>query len=84
MTLPGLFWTLLIGAAAGYIAGYLRQGKGFGLAGNLIVGVIGALLGGFLFSLIGLGASNLIGSLVCAVVGSLVFLALLNYLNKNR
>ena len=55
-------WFLLIGLAAGWLAGHVMQGGGFGLIGDIIVGVIGALLGGFLFSLLGIVAGGLIGS----------------------
>ena len=44
-------WFILIGIAAGWLAGQIMKGGGFGLIGDLIVGVIGALLGGFLFGL---------------------------------
>ena len=46
---------LVIGLVAGWLAGKIMKGRGFGLIGNLIVGVIGSVLGGYLFSLIGLG-----------------------------
>jgi uncharacterized membrane protein YeaQ/YmgE (transglycosylase-associated protein family) len=42
-------WFILIGLAAGWVAGQLMKGGGFGVVGDIIVGVIGALLGGFLF-----------------------------------
>jgi uncharacterized membrane protein YeaQ/YmgE (transglycosylase-associated protein family) len=45
-------WFLLIGLAAGWLAGQLTKGGGFGLVGDLVVGVVGALLGGFLFGLL--------------------------------
>ena len=49
-----LIYFLLIGMAAGWLAGKLMEGRSFGLLGNLVVGVIGAILGGFLFRLVGL------------------------------
>jgi uncharacterized membrane protein YeaQ/YmgE (transglycosylase-associated protein family) len=70
-------WFLLIGLIAGWLAGQIMKGSGFGLIGDLIVGVIGALLGGFLFGLFGLVAFGLIGSLVTATVGAIVLLFLL-------
>lgn len=72
-----LVWFVLIGIAAGWLAGRIRHGTGFGLVGNLIVGVLGAILGGFLFRLLGLSANNLIGSLLTATVGAVVVLALM-------
>jgi uncharacterized membrane protein YeaQ/YmgE (transglycosylase-associated protein family) len=80
--MDGLLWFLLIGLAAGWLAGRIMKGRGFGLVGNLIVGVIGALLGGFLFTLLGLHAYGLVGSLVTAVVGAIVLLYLVGVIKK--
>ena len=67
-------WFLIIGAFAGWLAGQIMKGSGFGLLGNLIVGVIGGVLGGMLFGLLGIAGSGLIGSLVTATVGAVVLL----------
>ena len=72
-------WFILIGIAAGFLAGAVVKGRGFGLLGNLIVGVIGAVLGGFIFALLGISANNLLGSLICAFVGAVVLLFLLRF-----
>ncbi len=77
-----LIYFLLIGVAAGWLAGKFMKGHSFGLVGNLIVGVIGAVLGGFLFRLVGLAATGLIGSLICATVGAVVLLFLLQKFGK--
>ena len=55
-------WFILIGIAAGWLAGQVMKGGGYGLVGDLIVGVIGALLGGFLFGLLGVSAGGLSGA----------------------
>ena len=47
-------WFLLIGAIAGWLAGQITRGRGFGLFGDIVIGIVGALVGGFVFSLIGL------------------------------
>jgi len=77
-----LLWFLLIGLAAGWLAGQILKGGGFGLWGDLIVGVIGALLGGFLFGLLGISAGGLLGSLITATVGAIVLLLLLRLIKK--
>lgn len=78
-----LFWFLLIGLAAGWLAGQLVKGGGFGLIGDLIVGVIGSLLGAFLLSLLGLWSSGrLLGRLVTATIGAVVLLWLLRWIKK--
>ncbi|MBS1222023.1 MAG: GlsB/YeaQ/YmgE family stress response rane protein, partial [Proteobacteria bacterium] len=60
----------------------IMKGGGFGLLGNIIVGIIGAVVGGFLFGLLGLAAGGLIGSIVTAVVGAVVLLFLIGLLKK--
>ena len=66
---------LVIGAVAGWLAGQLVKGRGFGIVGNMIVGCVGALLGGFLFGLVGISSGGgLIGSLITALIGAVVLL----------
>jgi uncharacterized membrane protein YeaQ/YmgE (transglycosylase-associated protein family) len=73
---------LLLGALAGWIAGKIMKGSGFGLIGNIVVGVIGAFLGGFLFRLVGLASYGFIGSLITAVVGAIVLIWVVNLVKK--
>ena len=82
MDITGLLLFLVIGAIAGWIAGELTKGSGFGLLGNIIVGVVGALLGGLIFDALNVGAAGLLGSLVTAVVGAVVLLFLLGLVNR--
>jgi uncharacterized membrane protein YeaQ/YmgE (transglycosylase-associated protein family) len=70
----GLISFLVVGLLAGWIAGQLTRGSGFGLLGNVAVGVIGAFVGGLLFWLLGLTAHNLMGQIVTAVIGAIVAL----------
>jgi uncharacterized membrane protein YeaQ/YmgE (transglycosylase-associated protein family) len=72
-----LLWMALIGICAGWLAGQIFKGSGFGLTGNLIVGVIGAILGGLLFGLLGFHATNSLGKLISATVGAILLLVLL-------
>jgi len=75
-------WFLLIGAIAGWLAGLLAQGRGFGLLGNIVVGVIGALVGCFVFSLLGIQSISTMGSLVTATVGAVILLAALRFATR--
>jgi uncharacterized membrane protein YeaQ/YmgE (transglycosylase-associated protein family) len=76
-------WFILIGLAAGWLAGQLMKGGGFGIVGDIVVGVIGALLGGFLFSTFGVSAGGgLIGSLIVATIGACVLLFLLRLMKR--
>lgn len=77
-----LLWFLIIGAVAGWLAGKLTKGKGFGLLGNLLIGCIGAVLGGFVFGLLGLASYGLIGSLITALAGALLLLWIAKKIKK--
>ena len=76
-------WFLIVGIIAGWLAGVLVKGGGFGLVGDLVVGVIGAFLGGFLFNLLGLYSSGgLIGSIVVSTVGAVVLLIIVRAIKR--
>lgn len=74
MSITGLLIFLLIGAVAGWLAGIIMKGGGFGLAGDIIIGIIGAIIGGYLFGLLGIGGGGIIIAIVSATTGALVLL----------
>lgn len=82
MELSSLIWFLLIGLIAGWLAGKFMRGGGYGLLGDMIVGVIGALIGGWLFGLVGIGAGGLIGSIIVAFIGAVILIAILRALRR--
>jgi uncharacterized membrane protein YeaQ/YmgE (transglycosylase-associated protein family) len=75
-------WFLIIGAVAGWLAGLIMKGAGFGLLVNILVGCVGAVLGGWLFGILGFTSSGLIGSLITALVGAIVLLYILSLIQK--
>jgi uncharacterized membrane protein YeaQ/YmgE (transglycosylase-associated protein family) len=78
-----LFYFLLIGLVAGWLAGRLLKGRGLGLLGNLVVGVLGALLGGHLLQWAGIATGHgLVGALLSATLGALVVLGLVAVLKR--
>lgn len=69
-------WFILIGLAAGWLAGQIMGVGGQGVIGDLVVGVIGALLGGFIFQTVGIAVGGgLLGSLIVATVGAITLIA---------
>ena len=83
MDLNSLLIFLLIGAIAGWLAGLIMKGFGFGLIGNIVVGIIGAVIGGYLFGALGVSAGGgLAGSLVTAVVGAVILLFAVRLLKR--
>jgi uncharacterized membrane protein YeaQ/YmgE (transglycosylase-associated protein family) len=73
---------LIIGLIAGWLAGEVMRGHGFGLVGNIIVGIVGAVLGGLLFGLLGFESTSAFGSLVTAFIGSVVLLLLVGMVRR--
>ena len=82
MDIEGLIIFLAIGAAAGWLAGNLMKGTGFGLVGNIIVGILGAVIGGALFGMLGISAGGLIGSIITATAGAALLLFLVGFVKR--
>ncbi|MBK6994185.1 MAG: GlsB/YeaQ/YmgE family stress response membrane protein [Saprospiraceae bacterium] len=84
MSTNDLIFTLLIGAVSGWLAGQIRQGYGFGLIGNIIVGILGAFVGNWLFRSVlhvSIG-SGLVSVIATAVIGALVLLFLIGLFTR--
>ncbi|MEJ2758652.1 MAG: GlsB/YeaQ/YmgE family stress response membrane protein, partial [Anaerolineales bacterium] len=75
-------WFIIIGILAGWLAGKIMKGSGFGLIGDLIVGVLGALLGGWLLGALGVSFGGLFGSLLTALIGALVLLWVIRLIRR--
>jgi len=82
MDITSLIIFLAIGALAGWLAGNIMKGSGFGIIGNIIVGIVGAVLGGFLIGLLGFIAVGLIGAIISATVGAIVLLYIVSLVKK--
>jgi uncharacterized membrane protein YeaQ/YmgE (transglycosylase-associated protein family) len=83
MDITGLVIFLAIGAVAGWLAGTLMKGGGFGLLGNIVVGIVGAVVGGFVFGLLGISAGGLIGSIITATAGAALLLFVVGIIKKS-
>ncbi len=79
-----LLWFILIGAFAGWIAGRIMQGRGYGVFGNMIIGIFGAGIGGILSSFLGWGSGGFLGSVVSAVIGAIILMALVGFIAKRK
>ncbi len=76
-------WFILIGLVAGWLAGQVMKGGGYGVLGDIIIGIIGALLGGWLFGALGLWpGGGLIGSLIVAFLGACILIWLLRIIKR--
>ena len=82
MNLTGLLVALLIGAIAGFLAGQIVKGHGFGLPGNVIVGIVGALVFGALFGNFNLLNSPILNEIAGGTIGAVVLLFLIGLIRK--
>jgi len=80
--LSGLLWWAIVGLIAGFLAGKVMKGGGFGVIMDIVIGIIGALIGGWVFGLLGISAGGLIGSIIVAFVGACILLWLLRLIKK--
>ncbi len=75
-------WFLIIGAVAGWLAGLVLKGGGFGLLINIIVGIVGGVIGGWVFGFLGIETTSIIGSLITAFVGAIILLYIATLVKK--
>lgn len=85
MTATGLIIFLIVGAIAGWLAGLIVRGFGFGLLGNIVVGIIGAFLAGWLLPMLGVGftvGSPIVTSILYALVGAVILLVIIGLIKR--
>ncbi len=83
MGLGSILAMLIVGALAGWLAGLLVRGQGFGLGGNIVIGIVGAVLAGFIFPALGWGAGDgFIVSVLHATIGAVILLVLIRVIKR--
>ncbi|HMN06018.1 MAG TPA: GlsB/YeaQ/YmgE family stress response membrane protein [Flavobacteriales bacterium] len=78
----GILWSLIIGGVAGWLAGQIMKGQGYGTLMNILLGLVGGLIGGLVFGLIGLEATNRLGQLTSSTIGAVLLIILVRALRK--
>ena len=73
---------IIIGAIAGWLAGLIVKGYGFGLIGNIIVGIVGAAIAGFLVPRLGLSTASTVGNVIAATIGAIILLLLVGLFRR--
>lgn len=73
---------LIIGALAGWLAGLVMKGRGFGVLINMVVGVLGAFFGGWLLPKLGVSFGGDIGVFITAFIGAVLLLAIIGLIKK--
>jgi uncharacterized membrane protein YeaQ/YmgE (transglycosylase-associated protein family) len=80
--LQSLIILLIIGAIAGWLAGIIVKGYGFGLVGNIVVGVVGAFIGNWLFPRLGLWGADIVGLIISATLGAVILLVIIGLVRR--
>ena len=75
---------LIVGAVAGWLAGQIVKGGGYGLIGDIIVGIVGAYIAGFLFPRLGISlGAGIVGEIISAAIGAIILLAVIRAVKRN-
>jgi len=77
-----LIWWVVVGLIAGWAAGQIMKGGGYGAVMDIILGIVGAVVGGWLMSLVGLQAGGLIGTIIVAIIGAVVLIWITRLLKR--
>ena len=76
-------WFIIVGLVAGWLAGVIMKGGGFGVIGDIVVGIVGALIGGWLFSSMGVSAGGgLLGAIIVALIGAIILIFVLRLIKR--
>ena len=78
----GIIYSLLLGCLAGFCAGKLMKGGGFGIIVNCVLGLLGGALGGWLFDLLGISWGGILGQLATAIIGAAIILWIASFFKK--
>lgn len=83
MGIESLLVFLIVGAIAGWLAGLIVKGYGFGLIGNIVVGIIGAFIAGWLFPTLGISlGTGIVAAIIHAVIGAVILLVLIRLIKR--
>lgn len=83
MGIESLIVFLIVGAVAGWLAGLVVQGFGFGLLGNIVVGIVGAFIAGFLLPRLGIGVGGgILWAIIHAMIGAIILLLLIKVVKR--
>ena len=77
-----LLWWVIVGLIAGWAAGKIMQGGGYGAAMDIVLGIVGAVVGGWVMSLVGLQAGGLVGTIIVAIIGAVLLIWITRLLKK--
>jgi len=75
-------WFILLGALSGWLAGLVWKGSGFGLIGNIVIGILGGILGGWIAKELGIGGGGLLWQILIAIGGAWIILFIISLIKR--
>ena len=72
--LHGIIWWIIVGLIAGWAAGKIMKGGGYGVIADIVLGILGAIIGGWVVGLLGFGGGGLIWSILVAILGAVILI----------
>jgi uncharacterized membrane protein YeaQ/YmgE (transglycosylase-associated protein family) len=78
----GILWWIIVGLIAGWLAGQVMKGGGYGVLADIVLGILGGMLGGWIFGKMGMGATSTIGSIIVASIGAVILVGLTRLLKR--
>jgi uncharacterized membrane protein YeaQ/YmgE (transglycosylase-associated protein family) len=80
--ISGLIWWIIVGLIAGWLAGKIMKGSGYGALADILLGMVGAIVGGFIMRVVGFYGGGLIYSIIVATLGAVLLIWLSRKLKK--
>lgn len=78
----GIIWWIIVGLIAGWAAGKIMKGRGYGVLADIVLGIVGAILGGWVVGMLGLGGGGLIWSILVAILGAVILIWLVRLIKR--
>jgi uncharacterized membrane protein YeaQ/YmgE (transglycosylase-associated protein family) len=78
----GLIWWIIVGLIAGWAAGKIMKGGGYGVIADIVLGILGAVIGGWVVGVLGFGGGGLIWSILVAILGAVILIWITRFLKK--
>ena len=78
----GIIWWIIVGLIAGWAAGKIMKGGGYGVLADIVLGILGAIVGGWVVGLLGFGGGGLIWSILVAILGAVILIWITRFFKK--
>jgi uncharacterized membrane protein YeaQ/YmgE (transglycosylase-associated protein family) len=75
-SLGHLIWFLIIGGLIGWLAGLITRGRGFGILGDIAIGIVGSMFGGWIADVLGISINSSFGEFMMAILGAVLLVGL--------